>query len=396
MIVQPKVKGFMCTTAHPEGCKAAVKNQIEYIKSKPKPETGGYKKVLVIGASMGYGLASRIAAAYAYGADTIGIIFDKQGKEKRTASAGWYNTAAFEEFAARDGLYAKSLNGDAYSQEIKDKTIELIKKDWGKADMVIYSIAAPRRKAPDGVTYRSVLKTTDKEYTNKTIDLMTGKISSVTIPFATEEEINDTVKVMGGEDWELWIKALKDADVLEDNALTIAYSYIGPELTHPIYYNGTIGRAKAALYKSADNIDAAYPGISAYVSVNKALVTQSSSAIPIVPLYMSLLYKVMKEKGLHEGCIEQMYRLMCSRICAEGGVPVDEKRLIRLDDYEMKDEVQKEVVRLWESVSEDNIKEVADIEGYWKEFYEIFGFGIEGVDYDADVDIQAGIPSIEE
>lgn len=396
MIVQPKVKGFMCTTAHPEGCKAAVKNQIEYIKSKPKPETGGYKKVLVIGASMGYGLASRIAAAYAYGADTIGIIFDKQGKEKRTASAGWYNTAAFEEFAARDGLYAKSLNGDAYSQEIKDKTIELIKKDWGKADMVIYSIAAPRRKAPDGVTYRSVLKTTDKEYTNKTIDLMTGKIYSVTIPFATEEEINDTVKVMGGEDWELWIKALKDADVLEDNALTIAYSYIGPELTHPIYYNGTIGRAKAALYKSADNIDAAYPGISAYVSVNKALVTQSSSAIPIVPLYMSLLYKVMKEKGLHEGCIEQMYRLMCSRICAEGGVPVDEKRLIRLDDYEMKDEVQKEVVRLWESVSEDNIKEVADIEGYWKEFYEIFGFEIEGVDYDADVDIQAGIPSIEE
>lgn len=201
---------------------------------------------------------------------------------------------------------------------------------------------------------------------------------------------------MGGEDWELWIKALKDADVLEDNALTIAYSYIGPELTHPIYYNGTIGRAKAALYKSADNIDAAYPGISAYVSVNKALVTQSSSAIPIVPLYMSLLYKVMKEKGLHEGCIEQMYRLMCSRICAEGGVPVDEKRLIRLDDYEMKDEVQKEVARLWESVSEDNIKEVADIEGYWKEFYEIFGFEIEGVDYDADVDIQAGIPSIEE
>lgn len=396
MIVQPKVKGFMCTTAHPEGCKAAVKNQIEYIKSKPKPETGGYKKVLVIGASMGYGLASRIAAAYTYGADTIGIIFDKQGKEKRTASAGWYNTAAFEEFAARDGLYAKSLNGDAYSQEMKDKAIELIKKDWGKADMVIYSIAAPRRKAPDGVTYRSVLKTTDKEYTNKTIDLMTGKISSVTIPFATEEEINDTIKVMGGEDWELWIKALKDADVLEDNTLTIAYSYIGPELTHPIYYNGTIGRAKADLYKTADNIDAGYPGVSAYVSVNKALVTQSSSAIPIVPLYMSLLYKVMKEKGLHEGCIEQMYRLMCSRICAEGGIPVDEKRLIRLDDYEMKDEVQKEIARLWESVSEDNIKEIADIEGYWKEFYEIFGFGIEGVDYDADVDIQAGIPSIEE
>lgn len=395
MVVQPKVKGFMCTTAHPEGCRAVVKNQIEYIKSKPKPE-GGYKKALIIGSSMGYGLASRIAVSYAYGADTIGIIFDKQGKEKRTASAGWYNTAAFEEFARNDGLYAKSLNGDAYSQEMKDATIELIKKDWGKADLVIYSIAAPRRKAPDGVTYRSVLKTTDKEYTNKTIDLMTRKISSVTIPFATEEEIDATVKVMGGEDWELWIKALKDADVLEDNALTIAYSYIGPELTHPIYYNGTIGRAKADLYKTADKINETYPGVSAYVSVNKALVTQSSSAIPIVPLYMSLLYKVMKDKGLHEGCIEQMYRLMCTRICAKGGVPVDSNRLIRLDDYEMKEEVQQEVARLWENVSEDNIKNVADIEGYWKEFYEIFGFGIEGVDYNADVDIQSGIPSIEE
>ncbi|MCI9077769.1 MAG: trans-2-enoyl-CoA reductase family protein [Lachnospiraceae bacterium] len=396
MIVQPKVKGFMCTTAHPEGCRAIVKQQIEYVKSQLKPATNIYKKVLIIGSSMGYGLSSRITAAYAYGADTIGIIFDKPGKEKRTASAGWYNTAAFEEFAIKDGLYAKSLNGDAYSQEIKDKTIELIKNDWGKADMVIYSIAAPRRKAPDGVTYRSVLKTTDTEYTNKTIDLMTGKISSVTIPPATEEEIYDTIKVMGGEDWELWINALKKADVLEDNALTVAYSYIGPELTHPIYYNGTIGKAKADLYKTAENINKKYPGISAYVSVNKALVTQSSSAIPIVPLYMSLLYKVMKDKGLHEGCIEQMYRLMCGRICANGGIPVDENHLIRMDDYEMKEEVQQEISRLWESVSEDNIKDIADIEGYWKDFYEIFGFGAEGIDYDADTDIQVNIPSIEE
>ncbi|MFG6393637.1 MAG: trans-2-enoyl-CoA reductase family protein [Lachnospiraceae bacterium] len=394
MIVQPKVKGFMCTTAHPEGCKAAVKKQIEYVKSQPGPKTGGYKKVLVIGASMGYGLASRITAAYAYGAGTIGIIFDKPGKEKRTASAGWYNTAAFEKFANKDGLYAKSLNGDAYSQELKDETIELIKKDWGKADMVIYSIAAPRRKAPDGITYRSVLKTTDKEYTNKTIDLITGKISSVTIPCASEEEINDTVKVMGGEDWELWIKALKDADVLEEGAFTVAYSYIGPEITHPIYYNGTIGKAKADLYKTADRIDAEYNDISAYVSVNKALVTQSSAAIPVVPLYMSLLYKVMKDKGLHEGCIEQMYRLLCGRICAGGKVPADENRLIRMDDYEMKEDVQNEIIKLWEDVSEDNIKEIADIDGYWKEFYEIFGFGIEGVDYNADVEIQTDIPSL--
>ena len=394
MIVQPKVKGFMCTTAHPEGSRAAVKKQIDYIKSQPKAD--GYKKVLVIGSSMGYGLASRIAATYTYGADTIGIIFDKPGKEKRTASAGWYNTAAFEEFAQADGYYARTLNGDAYSQEMKEETIQLIKKDWGKADMVIYSIAAPRRKAPDGVTYRSVLKTTDKEYTNKTIDLLTNEISEITIPPATEEEINDTVKVMGGEDWKLWIESLKDADVLADGAITVAYSYIGPEVTHPIYYNGTIGKAKADLYKTADSMDEMYPDLKAYVSVNKALVTQSSSAIPIVPLYMSLLFKVMKEKRLHEGCIEQMYRLMHDRLGNGADIPVDKDRLIRMDDYEMKEEVQKEVFNLWQNVSKDNIKDIADINGYWDEFYEIFGFGIDSVNYDADVDIQIKIPSIEE
>lgn len=394
MVVQPKVKGFMCTTAHPEGCKAAVKAQIDYVKSQPK--SAGCKKVLVIGSSMGYGLASRIAATYACGADTIGIIFDKPGKEKRTASAGWYNTAAFEEFAATDGYYAKSINGDAYSQEIKDETVNLIKKDWGKADMVIYSIAAPRRKAPDGMTYRSVLKTTDKEYTNKTIDLLTNEISEVTITPASEEEIHDTIKVMGGEDWKLWIKTLKEADVLEDGAVTVAYSYIGPEITHPIYYNGSIGRAKADLYKTADELDSEYSDLQAYVSVNKAVVTQSSAAIPIVPLYMSLLFKVMKGKGLHEGCIEQMYRLIHDRLFTEGEVPVDEKRLIRMDDYEMKEEVQKEIFELWENVSETNIKDVADIDGYWHDFYEIFGFEIDGVDYEADVDIQIKIPSISE
>lgn len=391
MVVEPKVKGFMCTTAHPEGCKAAVKAQIDYVKAQPKSE--GPKKVLVIGSSMGYGLASRIALAYSCGADTIGIIFDKQGKEKRTGSAGWYNTAAFEEFAAADGYYAKSINGDAFSQEIKDETIALIKKDWGKADMVVYSVAAPRRKAPDGVTYRSVLKTTDGEYTNKSIDLLTNEISEVTIPSATEEEIHDTVKVMGGEDWKLWIQALKDADVLADGAKTVAYSYIGPELTHPIYYNGSIGAAKKDLYRSADEIDAQYDGVEAYVAVNKAVVTQSSAAIPVVPLYISLLFKVMKEEGLHEGCIEQMYRLVHDRLCKET-VPVDENRLIRMDDYEMKPEVQEKVKGLWEKISKANVEELADIDGYWQEFYEIFGFRIDGVDYGADVDIQCGIPSI--
>lgn len=391
MVVQPKVKGFMCTTAHPEGCKAAVKAQIEYVKAQPKTE--GPKKVLVIGASMGYGLASRIAVTYSCDADTIGIIFDKAGKEKRTASAGWYNTAAFEEFAAEDGYYAKSINGDAYSQEIKDETIALIQKDWGKVDMVIYSIAAPRRTAPDGKTYRSVLKTIGEEYTNQTIDLITNEISEVTIPTANEEEIEATVKVMGGEDWKLWMKALKEAGVLADNAITVAYSYIGPELTHPIYYDGTIGQAKKDLYKTADELQEEMDGLKAYVSVNKAVVTQSSAAIPIVPLYISLLFKVMKEKGLHEGCIEQMYRLVHDRLCCED-VVTDENRLIRLDDYEMKPEVQDAVAGLWKQVSKDNIGEIGDIDGYWQEFYEIFGFRMDGVDYEADVNIQGGIPSL--
>lgn len=391
MIVQPKVKGFICTTAHPEGCKASVKAQIEYVKSQPKAE--GPKKVLIIGSSMGYGLATRIAATYACGADTIGVIFDKDGKEKRTGTAGWYNTAAFEEFATADGYYAKTINGDAYSQEIKDEVIELIKKDWGKADMVIYSIAAPRRKAPDGVTYRSVLKTTGKSYTNKTIDLLTNEVSDVTVEPATEEEIADTVKVMGGEDWRLWIDALKAADVLEDGAKTIAYSYIGPEITYPIYYNGSIGQAKADLYKTADVMNEEIDGIEAYVSVNKAVVTQSSAAIPIVPLYMSILLKVMKEQNLHEGCIEQMYRMMHDRVCVDK-VVTDDKNLIRMDDYELKPEVQKAVEDKWNIVSQDNVKEVADIDGYWKEFYEIFGFGIDGVDYDADISVQVEIPSL--
>ncbi len=391
MVVQPKVKGFMCTTAHPEGCKAAVKGQIEYVKAQPK--TKGPKKVLVIGASMGYGLASRIAFTYSCDADTIGIIFDKPGKEKRTASAGWYNTAAFEEFAMADGYFAKSINGDAYSQEIKDKAIAMIREEWGKADMVVYSIAAPRRTAPDGKTYRSVLKTIGKEYSNQAIDLMTNEISEVTIPTANQEEIEATVKVMGGEDWKLWIKALKEAGVLADNAVTVAYSYIGPKLTHPIYYDGTIGQAKKDLYKAADELQEEVGGLKAYVSVNKAVVTQSSAAIPIVPLYMSLLFKVMKEKGVHEGCIEQMYRLVHDRLCLED-VVTDENRLIRLDDYEMKPEVQDAVAGLWEQVSKDNITQLGDIEEYWQEFYEIFGFRVDGVNYEADVNIQGGIPSL--
>lgn len=393
MIVQPKVKGFMCTTAHPEGCRVAVRQQIDYIKSMPKAE--GPKKVLVIGSSMGYGLASRIAVTYACDADTIGIIFDKPGKEKRTGSAGWYNTAAFEEFATADGYYAKTINGDAYSQDIKEQTIEMIRRDWGKADMVIYSIAAPRRKAPDGVTYRSVLKTVGQEYHNQTINLLTNQIENASIEPASEQEIQDTIKVMGGEDWKLWIQALKDADVLAEGAKTVAYSYIGPELTYPIYYDGSIGQAKKDLYKTADEMQAEFAGVEAYVSVNKAVVTQSSAAIPIVPLYISILFKVMKERGLHEDCIEQMYRLVHDRLCVSE-VPVDEQRLIRVDDYEMKPEVQQAVADVWEKINNDNLTELVDLEGFWDGFYEIFGFRIDGVDYEADVDIQIPIPSLNE
>ena len=392
MVIEPKVKAFICTTAHPAGCRAAVQAQIDYVKAQPK--TVGPKKVLVIGCSMGYGLASRIAAAYSCGADTLGIIFYQPAMVNRTATAGWYNTAAFEQIAQADGLYAKTLNGDAYSAEMKEQTIETIKKDLGQVDMVIYSIAAPRRTAPDGVTYKSVLKTTGEAYTNRTIDLRSNQLTEATIEPATQEEINNTIKVMGGEDWILWIKALKDAGVLADGAKTVAYSYIGPELTYPIYKEGSIGQAKKDLYASADKIQEEVDGVEAYVSVNKAVVTQSSAAIPIVPLYLAILFKVMKEQNVQEGCIEQMYRMIHDRLCNGGEVVTDENRLIRMDDWEMEPKVQEAVAAIWEKIDQDNLEEVTDLEGYWQEFYEIFGFCIDGVDYSADVDADVQIPSI--
>lgn len=385
MIVKPKVRGFICTTAHPVGCEAAVKQQIDYVKAQPKTE--GPKKVLVVGSSMGYGLASRISAAYSCGAATIGVMFDKEASGNKTGTSGWYNTKAFEKFAAADGLYAKTINGDAYSDECKKQVIDLIKSDLGKVDMVVYSLASPRRAVGETV-YSSVLKTTGSSYTNKTIDLRNNTVSEVTIEPATDDEIAATVKVMGGEDWEAWIDALKAADAITDNAVTVAYSYIGPKLTHPMYFEGSIGRAKAHLYETANKLSEKYAdsGIKAYISVNKALVTQSSAAIPIVPLYISILYKVMKAKGLHEGCIEQMYRLFNQKLYA-GAPVVDEQGMIRLDDWEMKPEVQAEVSELWEKLDAENFKEFTDIDGYWSDFYELFGFGIDGVDYEADVEV---------
>ena len=384
MIVEPKVKGFICTTAHPAGCKESVRRQIAYCKEKGMVE--GPKKVLVIGSSTGYGLASRIAVTYGYGADTIGVAFERESNGRRTATAGWYNTKAFEEFAKEDGYYAKSFNGDGFSEEMKNQVIETIRKDFGKVDMVVYSMAAPRRTMPDGTTVSSVLKTVGKELTNKTIDLRNNEIKDVTVPVANEEEIENTVKVMGGEDWEAWIQALVDADVLSDNAVTLAYSYIGPELTHAIYKESSIGQAKKHLFDTSKKLTKEFEakGLKAYISVNKALVTQSSAAIPIVPLYISLLYKIMKKEGLHEGCIEQMNRLFIDKLPAK---ETDAEGYIRLDDWEMEDKVQNEITKLWGLVTTENIGELGDIEGYWEDFYHMFGFHYDNVDYSADVEI---------
>lgn len=386
MIVEPKAKGFICVTAHPEGCKENVRRQIEYAKKQEKSECP--KKVLVIGCSTGYGLASRISAAYIGGAATLGIMFEKASNGKRTATPGFYNTRAFEEFAAKDGLYAKSINGDAFSKEIKEETIKTIKADLGKIDMVVYSLAAPRRAMSDGTVYQSVLKTTENDFTEKSWNVDTDVVSEATIPFATPEEVESTVKVMGGEDWLAWMDALKEADVLEDNAVTVAYSYIGPELTYPVYNNGTMGMAKKHLFETSKKITEKYEssGIKAYISVNKALVTQASSAIPIVPLYFAILYKVMKAKKLHEGCIEQMARLFTDKLFVETPI-TDEKGQIRLDDWEMREDVQKEVMDIWEQVNSDNVRELADVEGYREDFYHLFGFQFDNVDYTQDVEI---------
>lgn len=398
MIIQPKVRGFICTTAHPAGCAAHVNEQIDYIKKHAKL-TNGPKKVLVIGASTGYGLASRIAAAFGANAQTIGVFFEKEAEGNRTATAGWYNSAAFEQAAHASGLYAKSINGDAFSDEIKAKTIQLIQNDWqGQVDLVIYSLASPRRCHPKtGEVFSSVLKPIGKSYTSKTVDVMSGKVSEITIEPATEQDIKNTIEVMGGEDWAMWMDVLLNANVLAKGATTVAYSYIGPELTYPIYREGTIGQAKLHLEQTAKELHKKLSAIQgrAYVSVNKALVTQASAAIPVVPLYISLLYKIMKEKGLHEGCIEQMCRLFNERLFAQNGeVPVDEKGLIRIDDLEMQPDVQQTVKELWQSVNTDNILAISDLAGYRQEFYKLFGFGMEGVDYNAELDPQVAMPSI--
>ncbi|AZI39418.1 enoyl-ACP reductase FabV [Epilithonimonas vandammei] len=398
MIIQPRTRGFICLTAHPDGALQAVKNQIEYVKSKGKIKNGP-KKVLVIGASTGFGLSSRIAAAFGSDAATIGVFFEKPASEGKMGTAGWYNSAAFEKEAHAAGLYAKSINGDAFSDDIKKQTIDLIKKDLGQVDLVVYSLASPRRTHPKtGVAYASVLKPIGQPFTNKTVDFHTGVVSDITInPVENDEDIANTIAVMGGEDWKFWIEDLKAAGVLAAGVKTVAYSYIGPELTFPIYRNGTIGQAKNDLEATVPVLNELLKdlhGVS-YVSVNKALVTQSSSAIPVVPLYISLLYKVMKAKGTHEGTIEQMQRLFADRLYTENGeVALDSEGRIRIDDWEMAEDVQAEVAKYWDKVTTETLAEISDIDGYRKEFFNLFGFELEGVDYEKDTDENVKVPSI--
>ena len=393
MIIAPKIRGFICTTAHPEGCAANVQSQIDYVKSKG-PLEDSPKKVLVIGASTGYGLASRIVPAFGGGASTIGVFFEKPGTERKTGSAGWYNSVAFENAAKEAGLYARSFNGDAFSDEMKEQVIEAIKADLGEIDCIVYSLASPRRTDPKtGETYRSVLKPIGAPYSQKNLNTDTGEVDSVTIEPAEDEEITNTVKVMGGEDWELWIDALKEAGVLADGFTTVAYSYIGPELTFPIYTNGTIGKAKEHLEDSASRMNESFGDGTAYVSVNKALVTQASSAIPVVPLYISLLYKVMKEADLHEGCIEQIERLFADHLASGSAPTLDDRNRIRIDDWEMRDDVQAAVAEAWEKVNTENLSELSDFSGYKSEFLKLFGFGLEGVDYEAETNPERPLPS---
>ena len=394
MIIKPKCKGFICTTAHPDGCARLVQEQIDYVQKQKL--VNGPKKVLVIGASTGYGLASRIVSTFCCGASTLGVFFERPAAGNKTATAGWYNTAAFEMAAKTRNYYAKSINGDAFSTAVKEQAIKLIKEDLGQVDLVIYSLAAPRRAHPiTGEILNSSIKPVGQPFFSKNMDFHEEKVFENSIDPATDEEVRQAVGVMGGEDWEMWIEALKAADVLAPGATSISYSYIGPEITYPIYREGTIGKAKESLESSAKKIHASLSSLGgkAFISVNKALVTQASTAIPGMSLYMSLLFKVMKEKGIHENCIEQIYRLFADRLYSSD-ISLDEKGRIRLDDWEMREEVQKEVEQLWEKVVTENVSEISDVAGYREDFFRLFGFGFSGVEYEEDVDSQRKIPSI--
>ncbi|MFM2480016.1 enoyl-ACP reductase FabV [Celerinatantimonas sp. YJH-8] len=388
MIITPKIRGFICTTTHPVGCEANVREQIQYVQQKGQIANGP-KRVLVIGASTGYGLASRINAAFGCGAATIGVFLEKSPTEKKPGSAGWYNSAAFEKEAHQAGLYAKSINGDAFSDEIRQVTINQIQADLGKIDLVVYSLASPVRKMPDtGEVIRSTLKPIGEVYTSTAVDTNKDEIFEATVESATQEEIDNTIKVMGGQDWELWMQALKEANVLADGVRTVAYSYIGADLTWPIYWHGTIGQAKKDLDRAAKaiNDDLAELNGGANVTVLKSVVTQASAAIPVMPLYLAMVFKIMQEKGVHEGCIEQIQRLFEQRLYdTDGSIAVDEGNRIRLDDWELREDIQQACQELWPQITTANLKDKTAYALYKHEFMRLFGFGLDGVDYDADV-----------
>ncbi|MGF1786568.1 trans-2-enoyl-CoA reductase family protein [Photobacterium swingsii] len=389
MIIKPRIRGFICTTTHPVGCEENVKEQIAYTKAQG-PIANAPKRVLVVGSSSGYGLSSRIAAAFGGGASTIGVFFEKAGTEKKPGTAGWYNSAAFDKLAKEEGLYSKSLNGDAFSHEAKQKTIDLIKEDLGQIDMVVYSLASPVRKMPDtGEVIRSTLKPMGETYTATAVDTNKDVLIEASIEPATEQEVADTVTVMGGEDWELWINALSEAGVLADGCKTVAYSYIGTEITWPIYWHGALGQAKMDLDRAATalNDKLSTTGGSANVAVLKSVVTQASSAIPVMPLYIAMVFKKMREEGVHEGCMEQIHRMFTQRLYKADGTAaeVDAENRLRLDDWELREDIQKHCRDLWSTVTNENLFDVADYQEYKDEFLKLFGFGIESIDYEADV-----------
>jgi enoyl-[acyl-carrier protein] reductase/trans-2-enoyl-CoA reductase (NAD+) len=390
MIVKPRIRGFVCITAHPKGCEAKVRQEIAIAQAAKKE--GGPKKVLVIGSSTGYGLSTRIAAAFGHDAATLGVFYERPSINGKPASAGWYNSVAFEKAAHEADLYAKSINGDAFSDEIKAQTIETIKADLGQVDLVVYSLASPRRTDPKtGETYKSVLKPIGESFTNRSLDTDNDEVCEVTIEPAVGDDVEHTIKVMGGEDWELWMHALDKAGVLAPGAKSVAYSYIGPELTWPVYTNGTIGQAKKDVERAAAAITKQYD-CEAYVAVNKAVVTQASSAIPVVPLYISILFKVMKAKGSHEDCIEQMVRLLNERLYGDT-LKLDSAGRIRVDDWEMEPDVQQAVADIWPRITSETLNDESDYIGYQENFLMLFGFGLPGVDYDEDVEVDLQLPS---
>jgi len=394
MIIKPRIRGFICTTAHPVGCAAGVDEQIDFAQQH-KADANGPKKVLVLGASGGYGLASRIVSAYGFEASTLGVSFERSPAENRTASAGWYNNRAFERRAQTDGLYAKSIDGDAFSDEVKAQVIETIRSDLGEIDLLVYSLASPVRQHPrTGILHRSSIKPLGKDIEVQTLHVDRGVVHDVVLEAADEQETANTVAVMGGEDWEFWIEALSQAGVLARGFKTVSFTYIGTELTWPIYWHATLGKAKEDLDRASVSIGKSLETIqgSSQVVVLKAVVTQASSAIPVVPLYNSLLFRVMKNAGVHENCIEHINRMFNTQLYSDDQ-RLDAQGRLRMDDLEVEDGIQNEINRLWKIVNTENLKDLADLDGYREDFLRIFGFGIAGVDYEADVDhLLAGDP----